>query len=274
MLKQGTGVNAVHGIRADSDGRNIAPNRGATYADVIPLEVQGIPPTFGYTAEDETSAIWGYGTGTGTDDRPRMNERTEEWRTDSTLLTEDPQPPWGHDPAGLPAGTAVRKHSHGSLLSRISKQRKTGTAQDAWRNKRHDGVNDPALPDPSQLIMQTSMMQRDRTRAGSQTSGRADEHDTPIASRIVGMRVKYLGGGGYRHYDMEPREATEHIRPWWSRTAGSADPAMLQPNEEQPITPIVRNPPPDPWQGEDVGGDNSSAQGTYGYVGEDVIPYA
>lgn len=275
-LKQGTGVNKVHAIAADADGRDIAPNLGSTYADLIPLDIQGIPPEFGYTDEDATSTIWGYGPATGLDDRPRMDTRTEEWRTNSTLLTEDRQPEWGHDPAGLPAGTTVRKHSHGSLISRLVKARQTAPAAPEWIDKAKDGVNDPTLPDPSQLIMQTSMMQRDRTRAGSQSDGRADEHTSPVPSRVIGMRTKPgFSGAPYRHYDMAPLQAEEKIRPWWSRTAGSADPVLLQPNEQQPVTPVVRNPPPDPWQGEDVGGTNTTALGdTYGYVGEDVIPYA
>lgn len=269
----GNGFDPVHAIRADADGRNIAPNVGASLGEVVPAtwsDEQYVPGIeYGYTYDD---SVFGYGTETGTDDRPRMDTVTPEWRGDSALMSEDKQPSWGHDASGLPAGTTVRKHSHGSLLSRLIKVSPTETVSEGWEDKVHlPRPEDAGTADAAQLIMQTSMMQRDRTREGSQRSGSQSEYAAPITSRMIGPRIKPWSGG-QRHYDMQPREASYVIRPWWGRSVGTGPAAHMTPNEMTVREPLTRQVPADPYQGADE--PTPAAPDNYGYVSEDVIPYA
>lgn len=268
----GNGFDPVHAVRADADGRNIAPNVGASLGDVVPHDYtdQSYVPgsEYGYTYDD---AVFGFGPQTGTDDRPPLGVSTEQFRGNSVLMSEDAQPPWGEGPDGLPAGNTVRKHSHGSLLSRLVKQSPTETVSEGWEDKIHLPLPEDAnTSDAVQYIMQTSMMQRDRTREGSQTSGRASEYSAPIKSRMIGPRIKPWSGG-QRHYDMTPRQAEAVVRPWWGRSAGTGPVEHLAPNEMQQRDPIQRSVPADPYQGT-VPVEQPVAN--YGYVGEDVIPYA
>jgi hypothetical protein len=280
-LKQGPGWNPIHAMR-DQTGRNIAPNQAATsHDDVVPHDWDDPqfgplddPSSFGfgYGYENEDDVVFGYGPQSGTDDRPPYNVVTEQWRDNATALTETEWPEWGERESGVPGGDAQRHEDHGTLLSRRAKVRPTETVSEGWLNKIFQvQPNNPSLPDPSQLIMQTSMMQRDQTREGSQAAeGRASEFMAPIRSRIVGMRLKAFSGG-QRHYDMQPREATEIIRPWWSRTAGTGDPDMLEVNDMRVREPITRTVPSEPDQGPS---EPVVDHINYGFVQEDVIPYA
>lgn len=287
--KWGTGIHPVHAIATEGTARSsqqaklIAPNYGSNLGDIVPIEetdsysyagAEGeaapwmgtgfnVENEDGWTpAEDLQEAIWGYGDDTGISNRPRMDADPSEFRSNTDLLRQ------GDWPSMDESGEVIRREAHGSRVTKRAKVRPTETVSEGWLNKVYGEVNEPSDADPSQLMMQTSHMQRDKTRAGSQTTGRADEHAAPIRSRIPGMRIKVYSGGE-RHYDMMPRQADTHIRPWWSRTMGTAPQEMLEPNAMEQRTPRTRNVPSDPDGGPEV-----PALDSHGYVAEDMIPYA
>ena len=119
--------------------------------------------------------------------------------------------------------------------------------------------------------MQTSMVQRDKVRAGSQRGGgSASDFDQPIASRIVGKRLKFgFGGDRQRHEDMQPKEQNLILRPFWLRTAGTGNPEWMEPNSMYESTPMQRTPPGLAPQGDAV--NVGSDSGSYGFTDEDSV---
>jgi hypothetical protein len=253
----GTGVNPIHAIR-DGDGRNIAPD-GTT--NLVPAELTDpyANDVLGYCDEDSASTLYGYGTETGTADRPERPAVTEDFRGSSLPGF----PSWGRRKGGTPGGIAIRAEDHGAEITYTSKEDFARSAAAGWENKVTSEVNDAETSDPAQYEMQTSMTQRDKTREGSQTSGRASTYSAPIHSRIPAMMEKKYSGA-YRHGDMLPREQTYAPRPFWNRNAGTGDPSWMKVNETATRTPLQRTPPTDPYQGTYVGATD------YGYTGEDV----
>lgn len=290
--KWGTGVNPVHAIATEGSAersqraRLIAPNYGSSLGDIIPIEetdnwsavagdgeLSPLEPDYSMDAwtpeNDLAEAVWGYGDDTGTGDRPRWDSSTQDFRGSTELMRGNEFPAWGTLQDGIPAGTIIRAQNHGAQVSKRTKNRPTETVSEGWQNKVNGAVLDSVDASPDQVYMNTSQVQRDKTRSGSQAAaGRMDDHTAPIRSRIIGMRIK-LFSGGERHYDMAPRQAEQIIRPFWSRTAGTPPSDWMDPNQQQQTTPYTRSVPDDPYQGATVG--NPPA---YGYVAEDVIPYA
>jgi hypothetical protein len=128
-------------------------------------------------------------------------------------------------------------------------------------------VNDAGISDPSQYVMQTSMTQRDKVRAGSQRgSGSASEYDAAIASRITGMKTKTLDAEPSRHFDMVPKAQDLIIRPWWVRTAGTGYRTDMLRNELYVSQPRSRVAPDNPYVGTET---PPAVMDTYGYVPED-----
>lgn len=252
----GTGINPIHAVR-DGDGRNIAPDGTTTLVPSELVDPYASDPYL-YCDEDSPSTLYGYGTETGTADRPERPAVTEDFRGSAGGF-----PSWGRRKGGTPGGQAIRAEDHGAELTYTSKEDFARDAAAGWQNKVTSEVNDAEISDPAQYVMQTSMTQRDKTREGSQASGRASEYFAPIHSRIPGMIEKKYSGE-YRHGDMLPREQTYTPRPFWNRNAGTGDPAWMKVNETATRTPLQRTPPTDPYQGQYVGATD------YGYTGEDV----
>lgn len=257
-LKWGTGVNPIHS-HPGGPGRNTAPNEQlSVIPDGITDPVQ--QPENGYTDEDMSSVLFGYGFQTGTAERPPLG--TEDNRSDA-----DDFPPWGNYPNGVPGGTVIRSENVGATLSNTPKQIPNETVSEGWLNKPVGSVEDSRVSDESQLYIQTSMTQRDKTRAGSQISGTASQHDAPIKSRIPGQRLKVYSGQE-RHADMTPKAQDLIIRPFWNRSAGTGYRQWMYPNEMAVTDPLYRVAPADPYQGAD-----SPSGNEYGYVPEDLGYY-
>jgi hypothetical protein len=252
----GSGVNPIHGQRYPQYGRGTAPGGSEpVHQELTDTEED----TYGYTPED--SVPWGHGVATGTSLRPRLGEND---RRNSTQVPSD-FPEWGPYRAGRPGGTQIRSLDRGGDLTHLSRMSYGETATAGWDNKLHGDEGLAEVSAPSQYVMQTSMVQRNKVREGSQTpSGRASQYMAPIQSRLIGMKSKPMTGDPTRHNAMEPREQTFTIRPWWSRNAGTGPTGYLKSNDAYTSTPLTRNPPSDPYQGPILAGDS-------GYTDED--PY-
>lgn len=135
-----------------------------------------------------------------------------------------------------------------STVAKVSYQQETVT--EGWENKDTGAVVDATVSDPSQYVMQTSMSQRDLIRAGSQISGTASEQAAPIPSArpTWGQRIKPWSGG-QRHFDMDPYQQEEYMRPFLYRNAGTGDPQWMQANDMYVSAPHERVPVPDPSVG-------------------------
>lgn len=251
-LRWGTGINPVHAIPSENPrGQlNATPEGPENY---IPSElVEYGPDHYGYCDEDSSSALWGYGFGTGTADRPGWG--TEDDRADSGGFPPYSPPP---GPEGTLTGSAIRMQRKGSQVTTASK---TGAAmpdaQQGYEGKAMSGiVEDAVVSDPSQYEMQTSMTQRDKVREGSQRGGgSASEFAAPIHSaRPTWAQRLYKAAGGERHYDMFPRQQDPVIRGFRFRTAG-VGPARntTMPEGMFVNTPRQRIPAMLPDQGPDV----------------------
>lgn len=257
--KWGTGWNPVHATR-DGQGRNIAPT-GTTVLVPSELVTADLEPDYGYCAEDVASTLYGYGTETGTADRPRYDP--DGAQSDRTA-TPPGFPPYTHN------GESYRAKRHGPGVTASYKQVPFETVSEGWRNKAKGDVEDAVTSDPSQYVVQTSMVQGDQTRTGSQTPGRANAPRASIRTRLVGQKLRYWSGE-QRHYDMTPRVQDQIIRPWWGRNFGTGDPADMAPNEMYVSEPMVRTPPPNPYTGDVI--DDTPVISDGGYVGEDDLPY-
>src|SRR5713101_3316599 len=118
-LKWGTGVNPIHGIR-DGAGRDIAPlPQQNTISDTIVDPFQA--PEMGYTDEDQSSTLYGYGYQTGTESRPPLG--TEDVRNDNPTG----YPPWGPYKPGVPGGTAIRADNLGADITNSYKEHPSET---------------------------------------------------------------------------------------------------------------------------------------------------
>lgn len=283
-LKQGTGWNPIHAIRS-GDGRNIAPD-GTTNLVPQELTTDTFDQDWGYTDEDEYMFM---------DSTPESESRIEVGVADRPSWGVPPAgganrasmpenyPSWGpvsylNDsgvelPRGIPGGTVIRSEEKGAIASSNPNQVPDETVNQGWINKDSGPVADAVVSDPSQYEMQTSMTQRDKVRAGSQSSGTASEYEAPIKSRITGQKIKWWTPAGEpRHYDMAPKAQEQMIRPFWLRTAGTGDPSLMQANEFYVSTPYQRTPPLDPDQGE-VLPLTQEPDGTtnYGFTSEDSV---
>jgi hypothetical protein len=277
--KWGTGWNPIHAHHAtDRLGRSLKdtydlsddPNagQGTVSSDVVD---EYAPEYFGYGDEDSASTLWGYGVDTGTADRA-------SWGQDHAdvggMMDIEGYPSWGPEPGGiLPGGSELRSIDRGADATLTAKVTPDEDVAQGWRNKVHDAEPlDAVTSDQSQYEMQTSMTQRDKTRAGSQAAaGRANEFDAPIKSRLIGMKERFWAASPNdpRHDDMEPRSQDTIIRPFWVRTAGTGYRDWMHPNELYVSEPKQRTPPDNPYQGENVAQADQLAN--MGYTQEDVF---
>lgn len=278
-LKQGTGWNPIHAVRS-GDGRNIAPDGSS---NLVP-ESLADPSAEDYGYTDEDIYMFGDPPGYGAENPRELGvaDRPDWGQTEGTRMSmPEDYPSWGpvntlngssvELPKGIPGGTVIRAQEKGAVASVTANVLPDEDVAQGWRNKQHGNVEDSTVSDPSQYEMQTSMTQRDKVRAGSQISGTASEYSAPIASRRVGQKLKFWSGE-QRHYDMAPKAQEQMIRPFWLRTMGTGDPALMQANELYVSEPYQRTPPGDPDQG-DILPLSESPDGTtsYGFTSEDEV---
>lgn len=254
----GTGVNKIHRHYGNGSARGVTPDYPPADGH-MPENVVGETVSYGYTQEDHGSC-YGYGYETGTADRPSLGQPTRRAQT---------QPGWpqpGPHVAGLPGGTKLRSQEHGGLLTALSKLRSARPITQGMEAKGAAGeLNDAGTSADRQLIMQTSMVQRDTMRAGSQRSGSQSEYRAPIRNRIPGMRVP-IYAGGERHADMTPRQQSPgRRRVFYSRQAGTPDPTLMRVNAAYDSVPLDRQPPTTPDVGKSPGGSDTIG----GYTSED-----
>lgn len=301
-FKWGTGINPVHSVNIGDEGRNYSVNQtaGGTHTPQagfaeVPLEITDayyyvgadaesspwtdIPSEYDQSGDSQIphSPIYGYTDDAGLSDRPvlGMNSDNADFRGSTEMLRGRGWPSWGPYSDGVPGGTNIRDQNHGADVTKNMKVNPNETVTEGWRNKeRLDQEFAADGSDVAQVFRQTSYLQRMLAREGSQRGEGSQSVQEPahaISSRTAPPKVKPWSGEE-RHYDMTPRVADEIVKPWWSRGAGTAPPVLLEPNQQLPIDPLVRNPPPDPYQGGDVQATADNPSG-YGYSGEDFLPY-
>lgn len=259
--KWGTGINPVHayygGPALRTYGREGITNVPEIHAPATagPGFIEG--PEWGYQHHDlagldvyadEYAAI--NGVQFLPDDRPVWGESITETRA---VVHPDSSRPWG-----VSGGykNILRSIMHGpgninTIGSGFSYEMPTETVSEGWENKAASGMHEGVIPDAnpsddSQLIVQTSMVQRYKNQNNERSQLRATDHErSPIESRVAPMKLKFFSGG-QRHYDMFPRQQTMVPRLFWYRTAGTGRPNEMQPNTQWVINPIQRTVPPDP----------------------------
>lgn len=262
---QGTGVNAIHGIRAGA-GRNTAPD--GTQVNIDASLTDG--DAYGYMTEDVNL---GYSDAnlpsqTGMADRPDWGVVSPEFRGQVTQNYPSP----GETNTGAAKGHGIRSINNGADRGLTQMALPITNGDEGWLNKENGQVIEPGsgVSAESQYTIQTSMQQLRRTRAGSQNSGTASKQSAPITSRVPGQHVRqYVSATSARHGDMQP--ATQHVnfRPFRSRTAGTGRRAELKPNAMYQSQPLTRVSPGDPYQGPSV----PLTDDSYGYTYEDGGTY-
>jgi hypothetical protein len=253
-LKWGTGINPVHSEAGvgpaliDPKLNYDTPDLGAGDDAARMIDDQFWPPPPDEEG-DNNSQFWGYGQEGDLRDHPNYQEVGDANTAGSRAELNQPNwPPWGGSRKTAPGGTFIRSLLHGALTVNKSRQVPSETVSEGWENKAH-GIAANSLPsDDSQLIMQTSMTQRYKVRAGSQSAGRASEYSAPVSSRVTGQKLK-IYSGQERHYDMTPYDQDEILRGFLSRQAGTGYTEWQHPNEMFVNEPMQREPAPDPFQG-------------------------
>lgn len=268
----GTGINSVHSYYGSDLARQepIRPMHG-----LAPPQHDRTEPHEGRPSSTHRDYLYGY---------------VPEDRTYTTLETDE-RPPWNistpDNPSRFAAGnqppvdaTGAQKNrfrdtfggafSHWrGKLPRANYMIPTETVTEGWRNKPKGEPANAKPSDPKQYEIQTSMAQRYQVRNNAHAVARgADMPREPIASRVIGQRIKVYSGNE-RHWDMFPRQQTpdELAREFYYRTAGTGEPAWMENNEQWNIAAIERTPPPDPY----IGTPDTGESLQYGYAGEDYF---
>lgn len=302
ITKWGTGVNPIHSQYGSGPPRGkpkltYYPESppGGENTESFADDMGGM----GYWPEDNPSQYyaynvndpdtWGAGSDTGTADRPLRNTEDSDpfsnetgWGlpnppVDPRTLPADPRaktqnstrsnfPSWGGSRKPLPGGSVIRSIVHGdSLISKARVLPNEDVAQ-GWLNKEHGTPGDARPADDSQVFIQTSMVQRYKTRAGSQNIGSQSTFAAPIESRVVGKKVKqYSVPESSRHWEMLPYQQEDYIRPFLMRQAGTGYREWNYPNEMYVSPAIQREPPPDP----ELGPVSMTDSNDWGYSYED-----
>jgi len=226
--KWGTGINPVHARRSGNEARN---NVGP--ANYEPANTGLVNIAFAYVEEDyayhEDYANMA--------SHPNLGDRRERARS--------AMPPWGTGTYLGPNGTAVRLHKRGYSWREEHANLQPEDATAGWRNKESGQILDSTISAEAQLYVQTSLKQRDATRTNQHATARGtDDTRHSIASRIVGMRVKEFSGG-YRHYDMQPKEQSYLPRPFRYRDVGTGNPEWMRANAFRSVIPRFREIPAD-----------------------------
>jgi hypothetical protein len=271
-LKQGTGINPIHAVRSPNPafqdyGVKLGydtPDLGTGDGTEAYIDTQNWPPpldidqdpTLQRAIQNELidHPVWDHR------DQVPANQR----------YNNPAWPSWGGSRKSEPGGNFIRSMLRGALATITMRQTPNETVTEGWVNKAHGIVGDSIDSDPSQLVMNTSEVQRYKVRTGSQSPGRASEYNAPIQSRVVGQKLKVYSGNE-RHWDMTPYDQDDIIRPFLSRQAGTGYTQWQLPNEMYQSSAMQREPASDPYQGdvtptENIGGDYSYEDGQYYYA--------
>lgn len=201
------------------------------------------------------------------DDRPGWD--IESPNNPSRYSTDD-HPPWNASGAAKTRFRAIMGGAYSmwrGKLPRADYMIPSETVSEGWVNKPTGRPANAVTPDPSQLIVQTSPVQRYRARNNDHAVARAtDAARSHINSRVSGQRTPRYSEGE-RLYDMFPKQQHPDSpimqRDFFYRTAGTGLQDQMQPNAMWEVNAIERTPPPDPY----IGQQDTSYQ--YGYTPED-----
>ena len=265
-LKWGTGINPIHSIHGEgpplrSTGRVPGPEEAEYEPSEFPAELNP-ELDYGYSMEDLVSpgSVPGY--------PPPWGEDSGDFRNDAGY-----HPPWG--PLYPSSGSYFRTLKEGAdMHTDLMVSFPTTTVSEGWENKLSGDVNDAEVSSDTQYTRQTSMQQVNPPEGRNNSLAVArgtDDMRANIMTRLTGMKIKPWSDSDERRADMFPYQQDQINRPFWYRTAATDDPSKMSPNEMYVVDPVQRAIPPDPYMGPDENADNSNE---YGYVGEDVIPYA
>lgn len=248
--KWGTGINPVHGI-VDNAGRNTAPDTANYSGPPTQITSNEIPTSSDVIPDD---GVWGAGEQTGTAEIPPYNKPNTQNRASS-----DGYPSWNRN------GDKIRSEIKGSRLATLAKAIFSVPPYVGVKAKETGPENQPVVSDPSQYIVNTSMVQRDKSRNGTQNpGGRASKYVQTIGSRLAGMKKPQIYGAegeGERHYAMVPKHQDTMVRPFWYRNAGTGPLPYLDSNEMYASTAMTREAPPQPDTGPVVAYDGNYLDG-------------
>lgn len=199
-------------------------------------------------------------------------------RAQTQNSTRDGYPPWGGSRKPRPSGWGIRSIRRGSQMTQSARVLPGEDVAQGWTNKNHGVPADSKPADDSQVFVQTSAVQRYKTRAGSQRSGSQSTFDTPIESRVTGQKLKtFTREDSARHWEMLPYEQQDYVRPFLGRQVGTGYQSWALVNEMYVSPALQREPPPDPSMGTVVTGaisnPDASVTSNYGYSGEDFGAY-
>lgn len=254
----GTGWNPIHAKYGSAAVRTtpLGPMRGE------------ITPAFEAVPEQITEHnLWGY---TTAEDIP------------GTYLTYDGRPPWGVETPDSPARMSAQGHPpvNASGPARNAFRRIMGgahrlhqtqvdsipseTVTEGWRNKATGAIASAEPSADTQLIVRTSMIQRDQTRDNGSALARGTDVPRAVIHSRIRPQVRKVYSGEERHYDMEPREQNDIPRPFYYHHAGTGPAEWMRANETYEIHSIERVPPNDPAIGV-----SETGYPDYGFTAED-----
>lgn len=270
----GTGYNPIHEVR-DNPGRVTGIKENLfTLGD--PSDA---PPDNIINADDFVGADW-EGEQPYPDEvyryqeaRPRWDERTEQFRGESSSAAMGEQGPWGPlypEDADFPLGGPTGGNqdwlntSHGENVERQHAIAiPTPGVSGGWVNKARGRdamaeAQDPADPG-YQLAINTSPLQGQgvKSRVNDRAVARGtDAAREPIQARTAGMVARVFGmslgmGGGAGTPDMQPYQQTAGLkRPFVMRSPTLPPMEDHYWNEMEGRVPLQRTVPPDPYQGD------------------------
>jgi len=265
-LKWGTGIHAVHGRYGEgpplrTTGRLDGPDNPTDVLSDVDVTLEDAQ-LYGYTMDDIPTTIYrGMPPSVGTETCYIRGENMAG------------HPNWGEVPYD-PAVTGFRENPNmdqplwnGTRLDSFP----TETVSEGWLNKQTGKVNPAEVSDSAQYERQTSMQQVNPPEGRNNSAAQNRKTDDPrfsILTRLTGMKIKPWSQGE-RNEDMFPYQQDLMLRPFWYRTAGTADPSQMSPNSMVVINPVQRDIPPDPYLG--PGETDLSAGGAdYGFTPDDM----
>lgn len=227
-------------------------------------------PRWGSGMGDASSSEMGWGL-PNPDPGPPVNISQ---RAKTQNATSDSFPPWGGSRKTAPIGTRIRALMRGERMQTAMRVLPNEDVAQGWVNKADNmGLGQPGdsrPSDDSQIFIQTSDVQRYKTREGSQNAGSQSTYNSPVQSRVRNQKVKvYAAADSARHWDMLPYEQEDYMRPFLSRQAGTGYPEWQLTNEMYVSPAIQREPPADPSLGTVSGITPVDTTMDYGYSFED-----
>lgn len=244
--KWGTGINPVHS-HDDDTGRDIAPGG----SEPSPEELVGAID-WGYCPEDMSAGLV---------QAPPYLAMFPGWDTDPGIE----QSAQGY-PSWQQTGDQIRGVDHGVALERTTGPEPDTRQVQPFRGKESGGVEPATEADVSQVLLQTSDVQLLKPLENVRATARGtDGARSTITPTVTGQRLRYWSTRGEA---MLPVQTDHILRPWWTRNAGTGPVGYLAANQVDPVSPIQRDVPPDPYLGP-LSGQGEDPGTNYGYVSGD-----